>query len=414
MAKILAMELIQDRYSDKILGCLGCYDRIVIKGILPSICYADGMGHYLFDHGVRIFDYAHFADGFRDQLRTNAECLASKYNLDIIFIRSHKARKEDIVKENWDGEKQGLICILSAMEGCQRYQPWHDKIAHKTFLKATQGKCLHYYFYFNNPEIGFGYVRVPTWCPFMLQVYLNGHNWLALELQKKGIDYSMLDNAFDNIADFKKAQKMADNLSIKKLHKKLDWLANLYCPVHNEFDIKYHWSIMQVEYSTDIVFKDQKDLALIYDELISTAIHTVKPDNIASFLGQKLHGNYIGEVGNNYHVRIEGRRIKHVMGTVSIKMYDKYSKILRIETTVNNVSQFKHYRTVEHRDGTTSQKQASVKKNIYSLEPLIDLLGASNMRYIEFISAIETIQVVKCSSIKSQTLKLKTTEITRE
>lgn len=102
------------------------------------------------------------------------------------------------------------------------------------------------------------------------------------------------------------------------------------------------------------------------------------------------------------------------MGTVSIKMYDKYSKILRIETTVNNLSQFKHYRTVEHRDGTTSQKQASVKKNIYSLEPLIDLLGASNMRYIEFISAIETIQVVKCSSIKSKTLKLKTTEITRE
>ena len=85
------------------------------------------------------------------------------------------------------------------------------------------------------------------------------------------------------------------------------------------------------------------------------AIHTVKPDNIATFLGQKLHGNYEGEVGNNYNIRIEGSKIKHSMGEVSIKMYDKYGKILRIETTTNNLSFFKHYRTVEHRDGTKSK-----------------------------------------------------------
>jgi len=53
---------------------------------------------------------------------------------------------------------------------------------------------------------------------------------------------------------------------------------------------------------------------LNYDDLIITAIHTVKPDNIATFLGQKLHGNYEGEIGNNYYVRIEGSRIKHMMG----------------------------------------------------------------------------------------------------
>ncbi len=40
------------------------------------------------------------------------------------------------------------------------------------------------------------------------------------------------------------------------------------------------------------------------------------------------------------------------MGSVSIKMYDKFGKILRIETTSNDISFFKHYREVEHRDGT--------------------------------------------------------------
>ena len=73
----------------------------------------------------------------------------------------------------------------------------------------------------------------------------------------------------------------------------------------------------------------------------------------------------------------------------AIKMYDKFNKILRIETTVNNVSFFKHYRTVEHRDGTTSQQQASVKKNIFSLTALTDIMKAANSRYLAFISAIE-------------------------
>jgi hypothetical protein len=84
----------------------------------------------------------------------------------------------------------------------------------------------------------------------------------------------------------------------------------------------------------------QADLQAIYDRL-RAAIHTVKPDNIATFLGRKLNGNYQDEMGNRFNTRIEGTRIKHSMGPVSIKMYDKFRLILRIETTVVNVSFFK-------------------------------------------------------------------------
>jgi hypothetical protein len=115
----------------------------------------------------------------------------------------------------------------------------------------------------------------------------------------------------------------------------------------------------------------------------------VKPDNIATFLGRKLNGNYQGEMGNRFNTRIEGTRIKHTMGPVSIKMYDKFRLILRIETTVVNVSFFKHYREVEHKDGTRSMAWAEMKKTIYSLAPLREILLAANRRYLEFISAIE-------------------------
>jgi hypothetical protein len=123
--------------------------------------------------------------------------------------------------------------------------------------------------------------------------------------------------------------------------------------------------------------------------LVRTAIHSVKPENVATFLGRKLTGQYHDELGNDFHTRIEGTRIKHHMGKVAIKMYDKYALILRIETTVNDVSFFKHHREVEHRNGTSEMKVAPVKKTIYSIPALIGIMATANGRYLRFISAID-------------------------
>ncbi len=365
--------------------------RVLVFGTLPKICYAGGMTSYLYERKVRIFDYPRFAEPFRDQLRENAERLAAEAGVEIEFIRKRNVRKEDRVKEALArrGEQPGLVCVLSAMEPCSSYKPWHDKQTGKTFLKPDDGKCLHYYFYFIDEELGLCYVRVPTWLPCRLQIYFNGHNWLAARLRKQKIEFTLLDNAFTSIADWERAQRIADDLRIQNLHRRLDDFAHRFCPIHRSFGVEYHWSVDQCEYSTDIVFGKQADLKPLYEHLSRTAIHTVKPDNIATFLGKKLVTQFDGEMGNRFNVRIEGTRIKHTMGPVSIKMYDKFRLILRIETTVVNVSFFKHYREVEHKDGTRSMAWAEMKKSIYSLAPLRELLLAANRRYLEFISSIE-------------------------
>jgi hypothetical protein len=222
-----------------------------------------------------------------------------------------------------------------------------------------------------------------------LQFYFNGHNWLASQLRAAGIDFTMRDNAFTQIADWHKAQELADNFDVTQLHERLDELAARYCPIISALGVTYHWSLMQVEYATDIVFKRQNDLADLYQDLIRTAIHAVKPENVATFLGRTLHGNFEDELGNRFDTRISGTRLKHQMGPASIKVYDKFSLILRIETTTNDVSFFKHHREVEHRDRTRTLKWAAMKKTIYSLEPLSETLRASNRRYLEFLSNLD-------------------------
>jgi hypothetical protein len=338
-----------DRYSAKIDGVLSCFDRVVIQGTLPGLCYADGMASYLRALGIRLFDYPRFAEPYRDQIRENAERLAKENGIEIEFMRKTSFRKDariaEVLAER--GDHPGLVHILSAMEACHTYRPWHDKKTGKTFLKPDTAKCLHYYFYFIDPEVGLCYVRVPTWCPFRLQFYFNGHNHLAAKLRAAGIDYQMLDNAFAHVGDVEEAQRLADDIDVAKLHSMLDRYADLCCPPVTTLEQRYHWSLMQVEYSMDLIFRRQADLAPLYDAISRTAIHAVKADNVATFLGRKLHGNYEGELGNDFHTRIEGTRIKHHMGPASIKMYDKFGLVLRIETTINDVSFFKHHRMVE-------------------------------------------------------------------
>ena len=141
------------------------------------------------------------------------------------------------------------------------------------------GKCLHYYFYFIDQELGLGYVRVPTWCPFRLQVYLNGHHWLAEQLRRRPIDYTLLDHAFTQIADWNQAQRLADEWRVETMHQQLDPFAQRYCPVIARLEASYHWSLDQTEYATDIVFRRQADLQALYDNLTRTAIHAVKPEH---------------------------------------------------------------------------------------------------------------------------------------
>ena len=384
--------MLTERYGNMIDGMISFYDRVIIRGTLPGWNYAGGMTSFLYGQGIQIFDYVKFAQPLTQAVRDNAERIARENGVVIEFIRKIGAfRKEDRVKEilKQRGTRAGLVHIFSATETCDNYRPWHDKTTGKTYLKPDSGKCLHYYFYFIDEKFGLCYLRVPTWCPFNLQFYFNGHNWLAAKMDKEGIGYELSDNAFLSVGNYARAQELADGIRVEELHNALDAFARRYCPVGEQFGFRNHWSIAQAEYSTDIIFKRQSDLGPLYESLVRTAIHSVKPDNIATFLGRKLHGLYQGEMGNNFNTRIQGTRIKHQMGAVSIKMYDKFGIILRIETTANDVSEFTHVREVQKRDGSVVTQQARMKKNIYSLYALAVILKASNRRYLEFISTFD-------------------------
>jgi hypothetical protein len=231
-------------------------------------------------------------------------------------------RKEDLIARVIErrGKHPGLVHILSAMEACSAYKPWNDKNSHKTFLRPTSGKCLHYYFYFIDEEVGLCYLRVPTLCPFRLQFYCNGHSWLETRLIANGIDYAMADNAFIRIDDFARAQSLSDQLKPDDLHRILDRYAKMCCPVQEVFGQQYHWSLMQTEYSTDLTFRSDAVLSALYGDISRQAVIAVKAEQVSAFLGKKVTPQLAQELGTRLSTRIEGTFIKHQMGSAVSKV----------------------------------------------------------------------------------------------
>ena len=381
-----------ERYKHDLLGVLSCYDRIVITGTLPGVCYARGMTSYLYAHQIKVFDYTKvFADPLRHKIRDNAQIIAKAHGVAIEHVNNSHWRKEDLVLKVLvqRGDHPGLVHILSAMEACSAYEPWHDKQSHKTYLRPTPGKCLHYYFYFMDAEVGLCYLRVPTWCPFRLQFYGNGHSWLARKLMAEGIHFATADNAFIRIDDFARAQQLADALRPDDLHRLLDGYATMCCPVLETFAQTYHWRLMQTEYSTDLVFSSEAALKPVYEQLSRQAVIAVKAETVSSFLGKKITPQLAQEIGSRLSTRFEGTCIKHRMGSASVKIYDQFGRVLRIETTTNDVAFFKHHRKVEHKNGTVTRELAPLKKSIYSLIDLREILFGCNRRYLDFLSSLD-------------------------
>ena len=153
---------------------------------------------------IRCFDLKLFAEPVREPVRDHAVRLARQAGLDIEHLERKGLRQEDRVAQILEkrGRHPGLVHLFSAMESCPCFKPWHDQKTGRTGLKRTGGRGLHYYFCFIDEQLGLGYVRVPTWLPFRLQVYFNQHQWLAHQLQAAGIDFELADNTFVTCGDW--------------------------------------------------------------------------------------------------------------------------------------------------------------------------------------------------------------------
>lgn len=386
------MNTILNQYADKINGTFSFFDRMIIKGHIRQLFSPSGKNHFLSYNNILLKDFPAYAQSITKTLCDHIEKYAKDSNRPVMYLSSAKTSKEQTAMEilATNPLDEGLICALSVVEYCQTLQPKKQEDG-KLYLANVNRKCKYYYLYFLDKEFGFMHVKLQTWFPFLIQVYINGRELMKHTFDENDIKYKMYDNSFIEISNISKAQELADKFDSKKLCRQLDYFAKKLNPYINTIEETFHqgylWCVDQCEYATDVIFTSREALEDIYPSLVEHAFYDFKCTDVFSFLGRKLDKKFRGEVVSDYRKRPEGWRIKHKMKSNSIKMYDKFS-VLRIEMTINDPKEFKVYKKVTHKDCSTSMRWSPMGKSISNLYRYAEVSRSANFKYLEALNGI--------------------------
>jgi hypothetical protein len=346
---------------------------------------------------VLLKDFKTYALQVTAQLKAHAQALAHKAGRTYTYLASaHTAArgrsKEDLARKiaERDGIREGLIAVFSAVEPCMAFSVRGNRETHK--LEAARGarKCLHFYFYIMDREFGFMHVRLESWFPFSIQVYVNGHEWLCRQLEKRGVGFQQSDNKILQVDNLELAQQLAKSFAERKWTRLLDALARRVNPYLWEVMRSgfggYYWVVDQCEVSTDVVFKNRKVLDEVLPEIYEAALLHFSSIDVLRFLGRKPHPSLKAEVTSDQKGRAEGRRIKHRVGRNSLKAYD-HVNVLRIETTINHARDFKTLRYRETERGLVGEWKP-MNKGVSNLKRFFEVGAAANERYLDALGAV--------------------------
>lgn len=346
------MEQFLSKHQNEINGTLSMYDRVIFRGHLTQLFMGDSFKRFLDKQGVLLKDFKTYVSNTTEELKAEVKDIASQAGRPYIYLDRAITKatagqsKEELAQAiaARDGITEGLICVFSTLELCRTFSVRGNHQTHKLEVAREKRKCLHFYFYYFDTEFGFMHVRLQSWFPFTIQVYINGREWLGRQLQQRGIRAERYDNCFLAIDDLPTAQRLCQGFAHRQWHRVLDAFARRVNPklamVATAGFGTYYWVTDQCEVAIDVMFQSRQALARILPDLMRAATLGFSCEDVMRFLGRKLHGNFTAEVITDVKKRPEGWRVRHSMAGNSIKMYDKYS-VLRIETTLNNSREFK-------------------------------------------------------------------------
>ncbi len=355
------METFLSIHRDVISGTLSTFDRIIFKGHLLDFFPAQGLPNFLNRQGILLKDFGGYVQATSEELKTHIQQVAKDAGRPYLYLEKNLTAKggqskEDRAREiaHQDGVTTGLIGVFAVVEPCWTFGVKGNPKTHKLEVRRQFRKCLHFYLYYLDAEFGFIHLRLQSWFPFEIQVYLNGREWLARQLDQRQVAYTRYDNKLTEIADLQVAQDLCAQFVGRKWPRVLKAFAKRVNPLLPRFRRAglrdYYWVIHQAEYATDVFFNNRTNLSALYPALVAAAMLLFGAEDVMRFLGRKLHGNFKGELRSDLKYRPQGCRVKHYLARNSIKMYDP-ANILRIETTFNNPREFRVLRVIDTPQG---------------------------------------------------------------
>ena len=393
------MDTLLNKFSYDVNSTITGFDRIVFKGMLKPIMYAQGMELFLRQRGVLNKEYKEYTTKQTSMIIDSAnKYVRNERGEDITYIPSSYTRKEELAHERQRKEniKEGLIGVWSCVESCNTFKGTYSNKQNHPEISFVRGKCKHLYFYFDDITYGFMSIRLQTWAPYEVQVALNGREWLRRSLDKAGCNYVINGNKFLYIRDYDLAQELLNEQPKADFGLMLFDFLSLVFPCKEEVvgGLNYYWTYWQTEVAKDYIFKDVTRLNELMYDLQLHAMITGTGDRILKYFGTpvKLDGmpfrdnnpEIITKTNNWY----DGTRVRHWSNKNSVKFYNEHN-ILRFEMTMNDPSRFKVHRYTEKQSVKDKKKLLPMRKGVVDSSNRFEVSKGIINSFTEHMAAFE-------------------------
>src|SRR3984893_478344 len=354
------------KYQDQLNGTLSGFDRLVFSGTLWKDRLT-GMKGYLWAHSLAAKDFGEHAEQISKRVKEASLAAVLEANRPVQYLNSGKDDKQQIALRiaAQDSIVEGPICALTAVELCRSYAIKRNPKTQRPELAIAPRKCLFLYHYLMHPVFGFMSVRLQTWFPFPVHIYLNGREWLARNMDQAGIAYRRHDNCFTWIDNVERAQTLMNEQRTSNWAQLFDPIVEkihplLFSEMCVNYPMKYFWTCQDSEWATDLMFRNSDQLRRLVPPLLHLGVVSLSSPDVLRFMGKKVtqRGNAAAglrlPLSTDLKIRPNGARLKHRLGPNSIKLYDKaYDErgaVLRAELTITQAKYFQVYRQTNDPD----------------------------------------------------------------
>ena len=212
-----------------------------------------------------------------------------------------KVRKEDFVEKYRQRfekkEKFGVYYIMKTIENESTFRvvrPNRKDCDHDNYLSKTRKPFTHYYFYIHDNVLGNMSIRIASYLPFKITVYLNEHSYLERCFKKKKILHKKRDNAFINIKDIDRLLKAKEDFTPELIRERINYWLDQIGPKLEKFPLTYDFFMDQIEMARNFVFKDNFLIRELFNRSCELSLQMISIDKIRQIFQSKAKTCKIG------------------------------------------------------------------------------------------------------------------------
>lgn len=408
------MQQLIKSFGDSIIGVTSGFDRIVFQGMIRPLMYPEGAMGFFRRRRIRFKDARNWVLAQTARLVSAVEEWSRREcGEGIIPLASSKTRKDALARRRQRERRitVGPVGTWSCVEAASSYRLVPAEGA--PVLRSVNTRCKHLYVYLDHSSYGFMSIRIQTWFPYRIQIAMNGREWLARQLEKAGIGYERQGNKILQVERFDAMQPLLDQQLATRWCDLLDSFVPIAFPTITStlgLDLHYTWNLWQSEWASDILFKDRHDLDEVLNDIVRHAFIGGHPERLLRYFGHptKKNGQPRQSFGKSVKTNVvaldEGYRVRHWLGSNSVKMYNE-ANVLRIESTINDPSAFRFLRRKQGASPEAEKKLRPIRKSVADTRPRAEVSQRINDRFAEYIAS--TGSVVPFESVLETVTKRK-------